>query len=168
MGEKDIFRRESLEQDTGAEQLTGYLRTSSPAAWMALAAVAVMAACLWVWGVWGVIERDVTTLAVVKDGVAVMYVTSMDAGDVQEGMTVRLGDDDADQVDSAGVSGTIEAVGRTFDVAPDSDVPKLLVDSQIGPGDRYCEVTARLDVADGAYPASIVTETIQPISLLFR
>ena len=38
MDKEELYRRESLEQDTGAEQLTDYLRTSSPAAWMALVA----------------------------------------------------------------------------------------------------------------------------------
>ena len=47
--EKQLFRKESIERVSSPEQLSDYLRVTSPTVWVVLAAVILLLASLFVW-----------------------------------------------------------------------------------------------------------------------
>jgi len=60
MEEKNIFGKASVNNISSPEQLTDYIRVSSPSLWVALCAIMLLLVTFFVWCVFGLVE--VTTL----------------------------------------------------------------------------------------------------------
>ena len=132
-----IFRRKSLDTISSPEQLTSYLRVTTPGIWAVLTAVILLLAGLFAWSAAGNLETTADAVAVVNDGVAAIMVSDSGKDTVRSGMELRIGSE----------NGTISSVeqdefGRTVAYAP-------------------------VSVADGRYDVKIVTESIHPIRFLF-
>ncbi|MBR1659148.1 MAG: hypothetical protein IJ705_02365 [Oscillospiraceae bacterium] len=139
MKENKIFRKESVERISSPEQMTDYLRVTTPAVWMVLLAVVALLAGIVAWSVLGTMETRILGEAMVQDGVVyVMPNAGEDARGVSAGMTLRVG----------GAEGTVTGMGYTNDGA-------LLI-------------RGAAEVADGMYSAEIVTETVHAISFLLH
>lgn len=132
-----IFRRKSLDTISSPEQLTSYLRVTTPGIWTVLTAVILLLAGLFAWSAAGNLETTADAVAVVNDGVAAIMVSDSGKDTVRSGMELRIGSENS----------TISSVeqdefGRTVAYAP-------------------------VSVADGRYDVKIVTESIHPIRFLF-
>lgn len=92
MNEK-LFRKKSLERVSSPEQLNDYIKVSNPGIWLSLAAIVVLLVGVCVWAVFGRLESTLQVAAVKSDGRIVCFVKEDDIDKVNNGMTVRIGDD---------------------------------------------------------------------------
>jgi len=98
-----IFRKKSLDRVSSPEQLTDYIKVSSPSVWIVLLAVVIMLISVLIWSVFGAIPSTVKINALVKDGVAVCYVDSNTVVKLKAGMPSEL----------AGTKGTVLEISGT-------------------------------------------------------
>ena len=88
---KEIFRKKSLERIRAPEQLNDYIRVFKPSVWFVLLAIAVFLGGALVWGFAARLDVFVDGVAVVRDGVAVSYVSEEDGASVAAGQAIRIG-----------------------------------------------------------------------------
>ena len=131
-----LFRQKSIDRVSSPEQLQDYMRVTNPGVWMVLAAVIVLLAGILIASIAGRVESTVSVTARIENGVATVTAQGRDAEQLAEGMVLRVRDGEAK---IAGVRWI------TSDTA---------------------EATARIDLPDGVYEASVVTEVITPIRFL--
>ena len=154
-----IFRKESLKKVSSPEELNDYIKVTSPGVWLAIAAAAVLLIAGLVWAVFGSLESSVTVTGIAKDGVIQCYVS--DTSSIREGCSVQIG----------GKEGTVSSVSAR-PISREAAVEKCGGDEY----DVYCldlsdwnyvvEIAAD-GVSDGLVTASVVTDTVSPITFLF-
>ena len=77
---QDLFRKESMDQLSRPDQLSDYIRVSTPATWVLLAAIILLLVGTCVWGVFGRLDTTVQGAAV-SDGTALTaYFTEEEIG----------------------------------------------------------------------------------------
>ena len=91
--EKSLFRKESVERVSSPEQLSDYLRVTSPTVWVVLAAVILLLASLFVWSSVTAVESYAAGDAEVRGGVLTLTFDDAEkAANVEIGMNVSVGD----------------------------------------------------------------------------
>ena len=130
-----IFRSETLKRISSPEQLTDYLRVTSPGIWIVLAAVLILLAGFFVWMSVGTIETTVEVGVSTQNHNAEVAVKSGNAT-IEKDMVLRIGDQQ-----TAILSTKTDEYGRT-----------------VG--------TAEVNLTDGMYDGTLVTESIHPIQFL--
>ena len=83
-----VFRQKTLERISSPEQLTDYLRVTSPGIWMVLAAVILLLAGLLTWSAVGSLETRVYVSVEVEDHVA--RIAAHGAESLWPGMSLRI------------------------------------------------------------------------------
>ena len=136
MEKSKAYRQKSVDRISSPDQLQDYMRVTNPGVWMVLAAVIVLLAGIFVATVFGRLESTYTARAKIQDGKAVLLIEGEAADEVDEGMTLRIKNEQAKIEDVYWV--TQDAV----------------------------EAVARIDLPDGNYDAEVVMEVISPISFL--
>ncbi len=136
MEKSKAYRQKSIDRISSPDQLQDYMRVTNPGVWMVLAAVIVLLAGIFVATVFGRLESTYTARAKIQDGKAVLLIEGEAADEVDEGMTLRIKNEQAKIEDVYWV--TQDAV----------------------------EAVARIDLPDGNYDAEVVMEVISPISFL--
>ena len=137
--DKQIFRQKSLERISSPESLGDYLRVTSPAVWMILAAVILLLAGMLIWSSVASIDSFATGTAQVSDGsMRLVFDDETVARSVQAGMTVIVGETTT-RISSVGTDGE----GRLFALASTA-------------------------LADGRYPARVLFRQTQVLRLLFN
>lgn len=136
MEKSKAYRQKSIDRISSPDQLQDYMRVTNPGVWMVLAAVIVLLAGIFVATVFGRLESTYTARAKIQDGKAVLLIDGEAADEVDEGMTLRIKNEQAKIEDVYWV--TQDAV----------------------------EAVARIDLPDGNYDAEVVMEVISPISFL--
>ena len=136
MEKSKAYRQKSIDRISSPDQLQDYMRVTNPGVWMVLAAVIVLLAGIFVATVFGRLESTYTARAKIQDGKAVLLIEGEAADEVDEGMTLRIKNEQAKIEDVYWV--TQDAV----------------------------EAVARIDLSDGNYDAEVVMEVISPISFL--
>ena len=131
-----IFRKQALERITAPEQLTDYLKVTNPGIWALLAAIVFLLVGLVVWSTVGSLETVVDGVAIVENGQGMVMASDTSRGEIATGMTVRVGQQEF----------TVAAVqndeyGRAVGLSP-------------------------MELANGRYDVTIVTESIHPIRFL--
>lgn len=156
--DKQLFRKVSMDRISSPEQLNDYIHVSNPGIWMALSAVIALLVGVCVWGVFGHLESTVDTAGICESGVFTCYVTGEKVEQIMTGMTVHV-DDTSFAV--TGISTKPIAVSDGMDAY-------LQYLGGFTQGEWLYEITANAALADGIYPAQIVTESIAPISFLLN
>ena len=134
-----LFREKSLKRITSPEELGDYLKVTSPAVWMVLAAVILLLVGILIWSTTASIDSFVTGTAQVESGtMRVILDDEQFADSVQPGMTVKVGESES----------RISSIGTGPSGAPFA--------------------MAETTLADGSYPAQIVLRRTQVIRLLFN
>ena len=85
---QDLFRKKAIESISSPEELTTYLRVTSPGIWVILCAVIVLLAGMMAWASVGTLETTVEAKVIVKDQQAEVIPTV--PGRLEEGMTLRV------------------------------------------------------------------------------
>ena len=156
--DKSIFRKKSIERISSPEQLGDYIRVSNPSVWIILVAIIVLLAGACIWGIFGTIETKITVPVIAEGGNLTAYLEEEQAGAVNDSMTITL-DDKEYQI--TGVSTKPIQIDESFD-------SYAMHIGGFQKGQWVYEAAARSDAADGTYEASIVTESISPMSFVFN
>ena len=153
-----VFRKKSMERVSSPEQLNDYIRVTNPGTWITLAAVVVLLLGFIVWGVVGSLETKVAAAAVSDGAAVVCYVSEAEIAGVARDNTVRISG--GEYVVTA-VAGEPVAVDESF-AAYALHVGGLSIGQWVYP------VTVNASLPEGVYEASIVTDSVSPISFLFN
>ena len=86
--DQSLFRKKTVDKISSPEQLTEYLKVTSPRMWIILAAVIMVLAAVFVWGILGRMETVKDVRVIVSDGQA--RIVTVDATVIEKGMTVRI------------------------------------------------------------------------------
>ena len=86
--DQSLFRKKTMDKISSPEQLTEYLKVTSPRMWIILAAVIMVLAAVVVWGILGRMETVKDVRVIVSDGQA--QIVTVDGTVIEEGMTVRI------------------------------------------------------------------------------
>ena len=154
--ENSIFRKKSLDRMSSPEQLNDYIKVTNPSVWILLGAIIVLLLGGVIWGIFGQLETTVSTVVLVRDGAAVCCVRESDAASIALGDAVHIN-------------------GETYELKSVSALPveaSAVLDNytmhvgglQEGEWIYLAEISA--PIPDGVYTASIVTETVSPMSFV--
>ena len=97
--ENTLFRQKTLERISSPEQLTDYLRVTSPGIWAILAAVIILLTGIFAWASVGTLETTTEVKVIVQSGQAQVIATGSET--IKAGMPLR----------AAGQEYTIASVG---------------------------------------------------------
>ncbi len=160
-GEKkaNLFREKSLETIESPESLNDYLRVTSPGVWIILAAVIALLVGGIFWSIFGRINTTVN-VAVVADGEkSVCYVPY-------------------DNLPAVVSHGSVTVEGQDYALSSGAEYETLIISEgtnayarvagKLNIGDIAVVVPIDADLSQGVHTGSVVTESLQPISLLLR
>lgn len=157
---ESIFRKKSLDRISSPEQLTDYIRVSSPSVWIVLAAVVVLLISVLIWSVFGTLPTTLKVSTYIKGGTAICYVDSSSVATIKKGMTVQIGK----------VSGTVAAISAlpvsTAQLSKKYDdyIVKSLASGQW----NYAVKVNISGVPDGLYEMVITISSVKPISFVLN
>ena len=157
-----LFREKNLEAIDSPESLNDYLRVTSPGVWLILAAMLTMLIGGILWSVLGRIETK-KTFVVTSDG-------------NQAELLVPYGE--LEKVLSA-ESREVTVAGESLKLAPSETAPEMIIISEdsnpyirlagnLNIGDVLIRIPLEGEAPEGVQTGEMVTETLQPISLLLR
>lgn len=153
-----VFRKKSVERISSPEQLNDYIRVTNPGVWTILAAVLILLAGFVVWSVLGKLESKVNTVAVSAEGAVVCYVRQGEISKIEEGDAVRLADREC----------KIVSVSREPIAVDENFTAYMLRVGGLSVGEWVYRIALDAELPDGVYEASIVTDSVAPISFLFN
>lgn len=154
-----LFREKSLEAVESPESLNDYLRVTSPGIWLVMAAVIVLLIGGILWGVFGRIRTTAEFAVSVGPEKNICYVNY-------------------DVVDKVLARGVIRVEGADYPLKTNEEFnvtfvseetpPRVLLSGKLSMGDPVVEVPVIIDLPEGYYTGEVVTEDLQPISLLLQ
>ncbi len=156
--ENPIFRKKNLDRASSPEQLNDYIKVTSPGIWITLAAVLILLAGFIVWGIVGKMESKIEAVAVAEEGAVVCYVREADVARIAEGDAVRL----------SGGEYAVTAISKEPIAVDDRFTAYMLRLGGLSVGEWVYQVTLGAELPAGVYEASIVTDSVSPISYLFQ
>ena len=136
--DQTLFRKKAMNRISSPEDLTGYLRVTSPGMWIILAAVIVLLAGLFAWSAVGTLETTVDATAIVQDHTAQIVASGQGADELEAGMPLRI------------------ASQEFVIVSVDYD--------EYGRATAHAEVP----LPDGIYDAAVVVDQTRPIEFLLE
>ena len=134
-----LFRQKTIDKMSSPDELTDYLKVTSPSVWAVLAAVVVLLAGLIAWACVGTLPTKVDASVVVQGGAASVHVS--DSHDIQEGMQLTVDSQEPQER-------TIESVST---------------DEQGKPVGH-----ASVDLPDGTYDGTLVVDETRAIDFLLQ
>ena len=118
--ERQVFRKRSLERLSSPEELNDYLHVTQPSVWVALSAVILLVAGLFIWSSFTAINSYVGGKGSVRDGIMTISFADAAADQVSPGMTVTVGEVDA-RIDTVGTGADGTLIASTSIAIPDGD-----------------------------------------------
>ena len=135
---EQLFRKKSIDKISSPEKLDDYLKISTPSLWLVMFAVISLLVGILVWSSVAKLETKINAVASINNKTGEIILTGSDADKVKSEMKVYVGN----------IESNVEYV--QYD--------------DLGRAIAFCDV----DLPDGNYKVEIITETIHPISFLFR
>lgn len=86
--DQSLFRKKTVDKISSPEQLTEYLKVTSPRMWIILAAVIMVLFAVIVWGFIGRMETVKDVRVIVTAGRA--RIVTLDSSELERGMTLRI------------------------------------------------------------------------------
>lgn len=156
--ENNIFRKKSIDRVSSPEQLDDYIRVSNPGVWMVLAAVIILLVGICIWGVFGHLDTTLPVVGVCENGSGICYVKETDIGSVQEGMVVKIGEEECI------ISGI-----TSVPITAKSELNEYAIHlGGLQAEDWVYKITFDSSLANGTYKAKIITESVSPISFVLN
>ena len=151
-----------VKKASSPEQLNEYIKVTNPGVWVALLAVIVLLVGVCIWGIMGKLETTVDAVVVSDSGNTVCYVkeNAKHTTTVAVGQQVKIGDEVY----------TVKAVSSEPQLVSDLSLsPRTLSLGEFTETDYVYEITLDRAVStDGVYEATVVTETVSPLSFVFN
>lgn len=135
---EQLFRKKSIDKISSPEKLDDYLKISTPSLWLVMFAVIALLVGILVWSSVAKLETKINAVASITNKTGEIILTGSDADKVKSEMKVYVGN----------IESNVEYV--QYD--------------DLGRAIAFCDV----DLPDGNYKVEIITETIHPITFLFR
>ena len=154
-----LFREKSLEAVESPESLNDYLRVTTPGVWLVLAAVIAVLVGAVLWGIFGRIDTSLAVGVSSSNGRSVCVVPYDALEKVMGSETVSI--------DGKDYPLRLDLEGRTVIISEETN-PYLRVAGALNVGDVAVEIPVDAPLSEGVYAGSVVTESLQPISLLLR
>ncbi len=154
-----LFREKSLEAVESPESLNDYLRVTSPGIWLVMAAVITLLVGGIMWGIFGHIRTTAEFAVSVGPEKSICYVTYESIDKVLKRGIVNVEGEDYPLK-------TNEQLSISF--VSDETSPRVLLNGKLNVGDPVIEVPVITDLPEGYYTGEVVTEDLQPISLLLQ
>lgn len=155
---KQLFRQKSMDRVSSPEQLNEYIRVSNPSIWMLLTAIVILLVGVCVWGVLGHLDTTISVAAVAAEGGTTLYVKEDHIGDVTEGMTVRIGEQEY----------TVTAIAAEPVAVDESVSDYALHIGDLQKGEWVYAVSIDAGLPDGVHSAQIVIERVSPMSFVLN
>ncbi|MGN0812263.1 MAG: hypothetical protein ACI4MQ_01980 [Candidatus Coproplasma sp.] len=153
-----LFRKKSVDRMSSPEDLSDYVKVTSPGIWMVLAAIVILLVGFCVWGFFGKLETKLNVVAVCENGETVCYVKEEDISSVKEKLTVRINDKDY----------TVTSVAtRPVAVSEEFSEYALHV-GELKMGEWVYVVRLNAQLAEGDYRAQIILNSVTPLSFVFN
>ena len=154
----NLFRKKSLERISSPEQLNEYIRVSTPSVWMVLAAIIVLLAGVCVWGVFGHMDTVLPVVAVAGEDGVTAYVRAADAEQVAVGARATVD----------GAEGRVTAVDAAPVRVDEAFTEYMCHVGGLQQGEWVCAVTLEADCQAGVHAASIVLDSVSPMSFVLN
>lgn len=135
---ESIFRKKSLERISSPEELDDYIKVTSPSMWLIMAAIILLLAAMIIWSFTGRMEITLETAAEVQGGQALIELPAEQIGKLTVGSEIRAGSQ----------SGQVTEITKK--------------------DDGYLVIAQIPQLEDGVVEATLVTESIAPITFLTR
>ncbi len=154
-----LFREKSLEAIESPESLNDYLKVTTPGVWLILSTVIVLLIGGILWGIFGRIDTRLN-IAVISEGEKTVCYVPYDSlmAVVGKGSVELDGEEIAlkleDGIDTLILRDTLD--------------PRIRIAGGLNTGDMVAQVTLDSQLPAGVYSAEVVTESLQPISLLLQ
>jgi hypothetical protein len=157
--QKKLFRQSSLERISSPEELNDYVRVANPGVWMILAAIVILLIGFCVWGVLGELETTVSGVLITNDDGTCCFVAEEDITKIKSGMVIRCNDEEYTVNEISGSS--MDANSALTDYA-----------MHVGgftEGQWIHAISINEESAvEGTFPASIIIESVKPISFILN
>ena len=140
------------------EQLNDYIRVTNPGVWMALAAIVILLIGVCVWGIFGKLETKLTVAAESHGGQTVLYVKESDISSVKKNMSVFI--------DDGSYAVTLVSASPVAVTEEISEYARHTGSLALGEWVYIVQTDGTL--ADGAYLAQIVTDSVSPLYFVFN
>lgn len=131
-----LFRKKTLDRIATPEQLTDYLRVTSPGMWVILAAVILLLVGVFVWSAVGTLESSTDARAIIRDHEADVVLTG--AGMLEAGMPLRVAGREF-VIASVGTDDYGRRVGHAEVALPDGIYDAKVVTEELRPMDFLLE-----------------------------
>lgn len=154
-----VFRQKSIEKISSPEQMNDYIRVSNPSVWIILAAVIVLLAGVFVWGLFGRLDSAFQTGGVCKDGSLTIYISEENFAKISEKAVISV--DGAELVLSDIPSSPVRL--------DDNADPYLLHLTGASAGDWvYILKVDAAGMKDGVISVSVITERVRPLDFVLN
>lgn len=154
--QEKLFRKKSLQKVSSPEQLNDYIRASNPGIWLLLSAIILLLVGAIIWGIFGKLDTLIPTGAVSKKGEIICYVKEKDLSRIQKNTVLRIQGKDYPVV-------KVERKPVSASSLPDS---YILHAAKMSESEWAYPVICQGSLEDGVYPASLIVESVSPISFL--
>ena len=166
---EQIFRQKSIDKVSSPDDLGNYIRVTNPGIWFLLTGIVVLLVGACIWGVFGHLETKVNAVCVADNGAVVCYVGKSDITRVNRGMTVRVNNAEF-EVDS--ISTDPVRAGAVLDRAERGiagyGAGDWVYAAGLTPKAASGETKEIRQIDNGSYAASIIVESIHPMSFVFN
>lgn len=156
---KQIYRTKSLERISSPEQMNSTIKVTKPGTWILMGAVIALLIGGLIWCI--VIKLEIKTVpaaAIVKNGEMELIVSADGKKSVTEGMTLSIGEYkyELPECDFSAVKLFENTDQEVIDIVGNTD-------------EEYAYMTwMYIDLPNGIYEATIATEEISPMELIFN
>ena len=154
-----VFRQKSIEKISSPEQMNDYIRVSNPSVWIILAAVIVLLAGVFVWGLFGRLDSAFQTGGVCQDGSLTVYVSEENFAKISEKAVIS--------VDGAELA--LSDIPSSPVRLDDNADPYLLHLTGASAGDWvYVLKVDAAGMKDGIISVSVITERVRPLDFVLN
>ena len=154
-----LFRQTSIERISSPEDLNDYVRVANPGVWMILIAIVILLIGFCVWGVFGQLETTVSGLLISDGDGTCCYVAEENIGKVKPGMTIRCNEAEY----------TVEGISATSVDADDTLSEYEMHVGGFSDGQWIHAITINETAeTEGTFPASIIVESVKPVSFILN
>jgi len=155
---KDIFRKESIEQMKTPDDLKQCIKVASPGMWLMMGAILIFMVGGVVWSIFAKLETKVAAAVEIKGDDAICYVSEDDP--VSEGMPIRIKDTEYMLGEHS------EKLVKLRVENSDDDTLLHMMNKDSDGWYNIYEIAGFENIEDGIYKGEVIIDSVSPFSFL--